>query len=255
MNRPHVAIATFKDYIETASKYVDLPDHFNMLELGPGDSVLSGVVAKSFGANNSWLIDSGFHVDTNINLFAQTCELLPHYIPPRDIHETIRFDKMLELFNISYFTSGLDSLRQLDNQTVDFCWSQVVLEHVPRDQFFDILCETRRIIKSTGVCVHSVDFKDHISSSLNNLRFSSKTWESKFFKSSGFYTNRIRPSQAISLMKEAGFNVHVVFCNKWDSIPLPLSCINEEFRHLPEDDFLISEMRFVLLPSPCDYSS
>ena len=55
--------------------------------------------------------------------------------------------------------------------------------------------------------------------SLNNLRFSEKLWESDFFSSSGFYTNRIQFEDMVSLIQQAGFEVDVNHVKRWETLP------------------------------------
>ena len=61
-----------------------------------------------------------------------------------------------------------------------------------------------------------------------------------FFARSGFYTNRIRYSEMISLMQEAGFNVDVVRFHKWDKVPIKRQKLHPSFVHSSEEDLLVS---------------
>lgn len=94
--------------------------------------------------------------------------------------------------------------------SIDFIWSQAVLEHIRKSEFLDTMLELHRILRPNGVCSHVVDLKDHLGGALNNLRFSEKLWESNFMASSGFYTNRIRYSEMLDIFHQAGFSVEVV---------------------------------------------
>ena len=91
-----------------------------------------------------------------------------------------------------------------------------------------------------GVSVHRVDLKDHLGGSLNNLRFTSTTWEGDLFRKSGFYTNRIRYDEMVALFDRVGFDCRLLRVMRWDALPTPRTKIDEAFRYLPDDDLLVS---------------
>jgi SAM-dependent methyltransferase len=152
------------------------------------------------------------------------------------------------MINAHYEVEGIHSLRNIADGTVDFIWSQAVLEHVFQDQFSEILYELRRILRPDGVCSHRIDLRDHLGGAINNLRFSSPLWESEFMRHSGFYTNRIRYNTMLTLFKMASFNVEVLQINRWHQLPVPRTKLSQEFRTLPDDDLLISGFDVLLTP-------
>jgi hypothetical protein len=147
-------------------------------------------------------------------------------------------------------TGGLASLKTIPCQSVDFIWSQAVLEHVKKREFRETVAEMRRIISSNGVCSHEIDFRDHLGGSLNQLRLPEKIWESSFVKNSGFYTNRLRYSQMEKIFREEGFAVKVISKKKWGSLPIPKRNMAILFRDLEEDDLNISIAQVLLYPEP-----
>ena len=68
-------------------------------------------------------------------------------------------------------------LAHLPTNSVDFCLSNAVLEHVPKRDLALVAAELFRVLNRNGICVHRVDLKDHLGGGLNNLRFSEATWE------------------------------------------------------------------------------
>jgi SAM-dependent methyltransferase len=249
MNDPVRAIRTFETYCRRAREHSEIAPGFTVLELGPGDSILSGLVARSMGASRAWLVDAGAFADTNVAECHRTLAMLRQAgHADLGLDDATSLDDMLKRANVSYLTRGTASLNDIPDASIDFFWSQVVLEHVPHDEFPEFLRQLRRIVKPQGIGVHSVDFRDHLSGALNNLRFSRKTWESRSFRNSGFYTNRIRPSAMRALFEDAGFDAKIVAESYWSEIPTPRAAMAAPFRDLPEDELRLAEYEVLLRP-------
>lgn len=167
---------------------------------------------------------------------------------PPAIDHLNSFEEILEACCATYHTSGLTSLRDIPDQSIDFIWSQAVLEHIKREEFSDILEEFRRILHPNGVCSHRIDLKDHLGGGLNNLRFSSVTWESDLFKNSGFYINRFRYSEMVDHFKRAGFKIEIVEIERWETLPTPKSTFSIEFQQFSEEELCVSGFDVVLTP-------
>ena len=249
MNEPERAIRTFENYYRRACEHSGVGPGFTVLELGPGDSILSGLVARSMGASQAWLVDAGDFADTDVSACHRTLMLLKQagHID-LGLGNAASVEEVLKRANVTYLTHGTASLADIPNASVDFFWSQVVLEHVPQDEFPEFLRQLRRIVKPQAIGVHSVDFRDHMSNALNNLRFSPETWESRAFRKSGFYTNRIRPSAMLALFGDAGFDAEVVAETYWPKIPTPRAALNKSFRELPDIELRLAEYEVLLRP-------
>lgn len=249
MNDPERAIRTFENFYRRARENSVIPQNFTMLELGPGDSILSGLVARSMGASQAWLVDAGAFADTDVAACHRTLALLEQRgHVALGLSDVTSVDNMLKRANVTYLTRGTASLCDIPDASVDLFWSQVVLEHVPHDEFPEFLRQLRRIVKPQGIGVHSVDFRDHLGNALNNLRFSRDTWEGRTFRHSGFYTNRIRPGTMRALFEDAGFDVEVVSETYWPEIPTPRSAMAEPFRDLPDAELRLAEYEVLLRP-------
>lgn len=217
-----------------------------ILELGPGDSISTSIIAYAYGAQ-SILVDAGDFMKRDVATYKELAGVLAQkkYKVP-EITSGMNFKNILETTHSQYFTDGLKSLRSIPSNSVDFIFSQAVLEHLRKHEFLDIMKELRRILKSTGISSHQVDLKDHLGGALNNLTFSEKIWESDFFVKSGFYTNRIRFTNMVDLFKQAGFQVNVTHINKWEVLPTNKNSMNEIFHKFSEDELLISSFDVVL---------
>lgn len=249
MNDPGRAIRTFEKYYQRACERAIIPQSFTVLELGPGDSILSGLAARSMGASQVWLVDAGAFAETDLAACHRTQTLLKHtgHID-LDLADAKSIDEVLRRANLIYLTRGTASLTEIPDASIDFFWSQVVLEHVPYKEFPEFLRQLRRVVKPQGIGVHSIDFRDHLSNALNNLRFSHAIWESQIFRNSGFYTNRIRPSSMLTYFKDANFNAEVVASTYWPKIPTSRSVMSPSFSRLPEDELRLAEYEVILRP-------
>lgn len=256
MNQPSRALDTFLEHaqsagvLDTGSALPRLLRHdgdFNVLELGPGDSLFTAAIAKSLGAARTWLVDAGPFATTDIsayvglfNFLHQKGFALPFDNDPRTLAD------VLGECNGEYLTEGVQSLTQLPPASVDFCFSNAVLEHIPKGDFTKLADELLRILKPNGICLHRVDLKDHLGGGLNNLRFSESTWEGALFRNAGFYTNRIRFGEMIGIFEQAGFECSLPRVIRWEKLPTPQVKLHAAFQQVPADDLLVSGFDIVL---------
>lgn len=256
MNQPGRALDTFLEHARTAG-VLDTESHvprikvkgenFNVLELGPGDSLFTAVIARSLGASRTWLVDAAPFATTDMSGYVGLLEFL------RQRGLVLCFERhpqtlpgLLRQCNCEYLTQGVQSLAHLPPDSVDFCFSNAVLEHVPKRDLALLAAEIYRVLNRNGICVHRVDLQDHLGGGLNNLRFSDATWEGKLFRSSGFYTNRIRFGEMLALFERAGLECHLPRVRRWEKLPTPRVKLNASFRQLPEEDLLVSGFDVVL---------
>jgi SAM-dependent methyltransferase len=256
MNQPQRAFDILVEHarsarvLDTGSKLPRLPGNgrdFNVLELGPGDSLFTAVIAQALGASRCWLVDAGPFAGKDMNGYVALFSFLRQSgFPLATVPDIKTIDDLLRVFNAEYLTDGVHSLSALPDASIDFCFSNAVLEHVPKGDFQQMAHELLRVLKPGGVCLHRVDLKDHLGGALNNLRFREATWEGSLFRNSGFYTNRIRFGQMVRLFEAAGFECTMPRILRWNALPTPLIKLDPSFRQLPEDDLLISGFDIML---------
>lgn len=230
------ALGVFSSHVEHAGLAGGLAGK-TVLELGPGDSVATAPIASAHGAR-AILVDAGAFAQPDVRAYRQLADALCSVglIPPAALlGGTARLDELLEACGATYLTQGLASLRAIDAASVDFIFSQAVLEHIRKDEFLDTQRELARILKPGGVCSHRVDLRDHLGGGLNNLRFSERLWETQFFAKSGFYTNRIRIDEMIALFRQAGFEVELGDVRRWDALPVQRWRLAAAFRQIPDE--------------------
>lgn len=205
-----------------------------ILELGPGDSVATAIIAAAHGAR-AVLVDAGRFASQDLRVYEGLVRRLKaRQLNPPEIGGCRDLDEMLAAADARYLTQGLTSLAGIDAESVDFIYSQAVLEHVRRDEFLATQRECARILRPDGVCSHRIDLQDHLGGGLNNLRFPASVWESQLFARSGFYTNRIQFDAMIGLFEQAGFSVEIGEVSRWEEMPIARWQLAREFRGLPD---------------------
>ncbi len=245
MDNSDYAIRVFNSHVTKAGVFKRL-NGMTVLELGPGDSIATAIIASSYGAK-SILVDSGNFVRSDMSsYFRLHARLLELGAFPPDISSCNSIKDILKQCNSMYLSHGLLDLKTIQTKSVDLIFSQAVLEHVRFDEFKETLSECYRILNDYGVCSHSVDLKDHLGGALNNLRFPFSVWESNFFSQSGFYTNRIRYKRMLELFSRSGFKYEVVNVKNWDCLPNKREQMMQEFALLDDDDILTSEFDVLL---------
>ena len=247
MDQAQYAITVFENHVTRSLKSLDLANKV-ILELGPGDTISSAIMSKAYGGR-AILIDAADYTTKNLDEYHLLFETLcaKGFTPP-DVKRVSSLKQLLNICEASYLTKGISSMRAVESGSVDLIYSQAVLEHVRKNEFFDIMLECRRIIRDNGIISHRIDLKDHLEGGLNNLRFSEKVWESNFFVKSGFYTNRIRYSAMVGLMERAGFEVEILGVNKWSDLPIKRPKIHEDFSNLSNSELLVSGFDVLLRP-------
>ena len=127
------------------------------------------MAAKSFGSNYYWAIDNGQFADMNLQLYKNTANYLN--LKNKDLYKASSTLDFFKRLNLNYKTEGLKSLKEIPSSSIDFCWSQVVLEHIYSDEFDELIGQIHRTFKKNTYSLHSIDFRDHLGGLLNNLRF------------------------------------------------------------------------------------
>jgi SAM-dependent methyltransferase len=248
MNKPAYAEGVFFRHAER----VGGPDAFSgkvCLELGPGDSFASAIMARAIGAKSIYLVDVGNFAEPDVSIYNEMVrDLGKRGYAVADLEGISNASDLLMRTNATYLTEGLASLRSIPTASVDIIWSQAVLEHVRVHEVPEVLGEMRRILTPSGTMSHRIDYKDHLGGSLNNLRFPERLWETEFMAGSGFYTNRIRNSEFMQLIEDAGFELTEAQPARWQCLPLPRGKMAEPYRSLADEDLLTKSLDVVAVP-------
>lgn len=116
-----------------------------------------------------------------------------------------------EYFRIKYI-APLDARKTgIESNSVDFILSNATMEHIPQKDLPDIMKECYRIMKPGGIMSNVIDYRDHWSffdnsiSVYNYLQYSDKEWNK--LNPSIMYQNRMRHSDYIKIINDAGFEI------------------------------------------------
>ncbi len=237
MNQGDYALKVYSTHFESCRP----APGFTCLELGPGDALASAVLTRAFGGERAILVDVARFATDDMDVYrgiAATAAAQGYSVP--DVAGAKDMQAMLGVCHAEYVTNGLASLKALPSASCDFMLSQSCLEHVRHSEFEATVHELRRVMKPDGCASHRVDLMDHLARNLNNLRFADFVWESDFMASSGFYTNRIRYEEMLSIFRNAGFSVEITELYHFDADRIPREKMQDRFRALPEDDLNVS---------------
>lgn len=246
MNNFQYSIDNFFNHLKRLSIEGDDLRGFTILEMGPGDSIATAIIASCFGARTT-LIDAGEFIHKDMKVYSEFISFLGEQgYNTKHMQKCQTYKDLVRCSSTTYLTDGLKSFRGLDDSSIDVIFSQAVLEHIKLDEFEDTIKETRRVLNSRGIASHQIDLKDHLSKSLNNLRFSREIWESSIFSNSGFYTNRLRYSSIIETFENIGFTVAIDQVKRWEKLPLSRSKMQLEFSILDDAELLIKDFSVTL---------
>jgi SAM-dependent methyltransferase len=247
MDAPDYALRVFDIHVANCGMQGAL-DGKRVLELGPGDSVATAIIAYSYGAR-AILVDTGRFASNQPVLYKRLAhELNRRGLKPPLLDGADDIEEVVQRCGASYLTGGLHDVKKISDQSVDLIFSQAVLEHVRRHQFDELMRECRRVLVNTGAASHVVDLKDHLGGGANNLRISHQLWESDLLSNSGFYTNRLRCAEMLASMTKAGFVVSRINRQSHDKLPISRHHVHPDIVITSDEDLLIKEIKVLLLP-------
>jgi len=248
MDRPAWAYKTFRQHFDNADFHAKTGG-FTLLEMGPGDSLFSALIAKSLGASAVWLVDVDSFANLDVNLYRRMTQFLAEQgLTPPDLSAATSIDDVLTACSAHYLTNGLASWRQIASGSMDFIFSNTVLQHIARPEVEQTLAELRRVIHPQGCALHAIDFRDMMGQSLHHLRFSQALWESRWFRNSGCYTNRFRLPEMLTMIQSAGFDVVSINVDQWSELPIPRSQLAMPYREMSDEYLLPKTARLELRP-------
>lgn len=247
MAKPEYAYRVFKQHFKQNN--ISQKKNCVVLELGPGDSLFSALIANAHGISKIYLVDAGKFAIDDVSDYIQMAVYLRNIgcVPP-EFNESTPIEDILNQCNATYMTNGINSLKAIPDNSVDVIWSQAVLDHVKLSDFTILIKEFRRIVRTNGICSHCIDLRDHLSSSLNHLRFSNRLWEAEFMSKSGFYTNRLRYHEIVKLFEKAGFSSKITNIQKWDKPPISKSKFSDHYKSMSDEELSISVFDIVSKP-------
>lgn len=212
-------------------------------ELGPGQHLSHAFLEYQMGAEKEFLLEIAdfAHVDSAAvlkNVVLKNGYDIQKRIPNLQSGES--WISYLDKINARYFTNGIAGYKSMLDNSVDFCFSYAVFEHIRKNIFVETLQEIYRFMNVGGICYHTVDFTDHMGGGKNQLRFPDSVWENEVHYKMDMYTNRISCTEMCVLMEEIGFEILALKRQKYKKIPLKRNKINNMFRDINEEDLFTS---------------
>jgi SAM-dependent methyltransferase len=246
MEDPGYALGIFRRHFDSAD-FARKSGDFVGLEIGPGDSLCSALMVRTFGGAKTYLVDAEHCATNDVGVYQRMEEYLRGLgMHPPNLENCKTIQDVAQAISAEYLTEGLASLKKIPSGSVDFIWSHAVLPYVRRAEFAETMREMRRIQRPDGVGSHTIPIKDVIGGNLNDLRFSEKVWESDFMSTSRFYTNRLRYAELLEIFRQAGFKTDVVRERRWEQLPTPRNKMSAQFAGLPEEDLLVEDFDVLL---------
>jgi SAM-dependent methyltransferase len=191
-----------------------------LLELGPGRMVLRAPVLAGMGFGPIWYVDPVDSAQTAPAPYQAAAKMArARGVAVPDLSGAADRGAVLARCDANLLTGGPESLSAIPDGSLDLVVSEVVLEHVRREDFAPLLAQLRRVTAPDGLGLHWVDFHDHLGGGLQHLRFSDTFWASPLVGRAGVYVNRLGLSALASRFRRAGFSVAVLDAMAWDGRP------------------------------------
>lgn len=201
------------------------------LELGTGYAIVESLTMTLLGAQKVVTVDITKDVKFNeslkyVNMFSdghidriaensiytrnEICEKLD------SLKSSCSLDDLLEKAGIVYIAPySVSDLRKFHGQ-IKVCYSQVVLEHIPKTVMHEIFSESRKFLADGGYHSHIANLTDHFRNpgffrdnsitDINFLKYSDKYW-SFWCGNDIAYVNRLRFPFYMKMFSELGFDI------------------------------------------------
>ena len=106
---------------------------------GCGDSLSSACIARAYGASKVWLVDVGNFGSRDIRKYREMAQYLKESGRLDYQHDFSDFDDYLSFCKAEYLHDGIDSLSLIPDSSIDFLFSNAVLEHVEQKDSSSLL--------------------------------------------------------------------------------------------------------------------
>jgi len=191
-----------------------------LLEIGPGDSIVTGVLGRAAGFSAVNLIDTSAFADLRVATVVRLLETLgsgPQVLRSKASPEEVLAH--LRSHGIHYQTEGARSLTTIADATVRHSFSNTVLQHVYACEVRELITQLARVHVRGGLSSHRINFTDHFSGGFRHRQLPDWLMESHLIKRAHLYTNRIGPLQYLELFERAGFVIRRLTVNFFDAAP------------------------------------
>ncbi len=102
MKQPRYAYGVFKHHYDSVTSYVNL-NNYTVLELGPGDSLFTAIVAYAFGARQCYLVDTSSYATFDLEAYQEMAKFVSEKaMLTLEIKNTKTLDELLSIYNTHY---------------------------------------------------------------------------------------------------------------------------------------------------------
>ena len=246
MNKVEYSKKIFFGHLGDLKSFKDINEPV-ILEIGPGDGIATAIYSRVYNSSKVYLIDIEEFADNDISKYKDMIFSLKNDKNFKNINLSSlnTLPDLLKEFNTSYLTNGIESFKKIENLSVDYIFSHSVMEHIRLSSLDKMIEEMNRVLKVGGLISHNINYKDHLSDSLNNLRFSKRIWESNTFANSGFYTNRVPAVEMHQKFVKSGFEIIYQNFGSWSKLPLKRKYIHQEFNKYTDKELSNCTSNFI----------
>jgi SAM-dependent methyltransferase len=216
-----------------------------ILEIGPGNFLINGLIYLSHGARKVYLIDKYKHLfwdQHDIAFHKLIIDKITRSNMPysREALKAVVFEENAVKFDREKIIFKQEDVKHLslESDSIDIIFSNAVLEHVPRLK--EAVDEMSRVLKPGGIGVHEIDLRDHFSSDnpLKLLSYPDWLWIMMTSNRPGF-TNRLRFTDYIDLFNKAYFTIEKQYIQLEYEGDLSEIKINKKFQKYTPDNLKI----------------
>lgn len=240
----HNDYKTYNEAFYSFIKEADIDDMtgIEICELGAGEHLIHALLEYQMGAKREYMIeiDDFARVDSRVTI-TKEYKLSESYSRKRKLprpQNNESWKDYLQRIDAYYLTDGLNSYGSIPAETIDFCFSDAVFEHIRKPIFEETIKEVYRFMKRNSILVHKIDFMDHFGGGKNNLRFPDHKWENELHYRMDNYTNRLSCEEIISILEKYGFKIESVKRMYYEDYPLKRSELAPQFRNMSDEDLM-----------------
>jgi SAM-dependent methyltransferase len=147
------------------------------------------------------------------------------------IEDGIFIQKDLVPSQAKYLTHGVESFKEIANESVDVIFSHAVLEHVSPEEVKKYYSEWSRTLKPGGRSVHLIDMRDHMTGGLQNRVFKKifgNMLYTKIMRMAYLYTNGLPGTHYLKLAEEFNFSHEVLKTTFFKNLNAVEKLVNED---------------------------
>lgn len=213
------------EIVARVSRFVTLRNA-TIVEVGTGWELIGPLILSLFGPGAIYTFDLTRHlryrivrkvlqqIEAEIEAICAICQLdcIAAKRQVRQMADASTLDEVLSLAKITYLAPGDAARTGLPGGSVDLFFSREVFEHLAEPILLDIVRESRRLLKSSGVAFHAIEPGDHYAhvkaglSRVNFLQYSDRSWN--FWVNNKFsYHNRWRARHFLDTFMAEGARI------------------------------------------------